>query len=190
MPLKTGFSRYCSRGHVHWVGVHRDRDGLVPETDLLAPWDGRCRLVKAGYDRGMFVAVADEDVPPDMRRHLITDRARAVHGKGKPRWWPARRDRCCDHFSRRRFGDVTYVTEYDSPAGPSGCPHGLDVHCHFDPTHLLRDCKTSFSWGFLYLDNFDEVKYLTGGRPRLCASVSACEILGLPRIPGKQLSGA
>ena len=63
MPLKTGFSRYCSRGHVHGVGVHRDRDGLVPETDLLASWDGRCRLVTAGYDRGMFVAVADEPEP-------------------------------------------------------------------------------------------------------------------------------
>ena len=36
------------------------------------------KIVKAGYDRGMFTAVKDEDVPVDKRGHLITNGAGGV----------------------------------------------------------------------------------------------------------------
>ena len=36
------------------------------------------KIVKAGYDRGMFTAGRDEDVPVDERAHLITNGAGGV----------------------------------------------------------------------------------------------------------------
>ena len=36
------------------------------------------KIVKAGYDRGMFTAVKDEDVPVDKGGHLITNGAGGV----------------------------------------------------------------------------------------------------------------
>ena len=67
--------------------LDRPRDFLLPEAELPdrhrgsrvrasdAEW---YKIIKAGYDRGMFVAVRDEDIPTDKRGHLITNGAGAV----------------------------------------------------------------------------------------------------------------
>ncbi|CAE7679050.1 unnamed protein product [Symbiodinium sp. CCMP2456] len=67
--------------------LDRPREFLLPEAELPDRHRGsRVRatetewhkIVKAGYDRGMFVAVRDEDVPVDKGGHLITNGAGAV----------------------------------------------------------------------------------------------------------------
>ena len=60
---------------------------LLPETELperhrgsrvRASDEAWFKIVKAGYDRGMFTAGRDEDVPVDKRAHLITNGAGGV----------------------------------------------------------------------------------------------------------------
>ncbi|CAE7668538.1 unnamed protein product [Symbiodinium sp. CCMP2592] len=62
-------------------------DYLLPEAELPERHRGSrvraseeewFKIVKSGYDRGMFVAVSDSDVPVDKRGHLITNGAGGV----------------------------------------------------------------------------------------------------------------
>ena len=62
--------------------IQNPADYLLPETELPERHRGSrvrasdeewFKIVKAGYDRGMFTAVKDEDVPVDKGGHLITN---------------------------------------------------------------------------------------------------------------------
>ncbi|CAE7038055.1 unnamed protein product [Symbiodinium sp. CCMP2592] len=195
------------------------------------------KIVKAGYDRGMFTAVKDEDVPVDRKGHLITNRAGGV---AKVKQQTGAQD------SLPYIGQLTAILadkdsymvldsedlhsafnlfwmppvwapyfsfakkpERDGEAGADGSSHGLDVgryaHPGGDQAHLLCDCEgdqplpEGESNTVLYLDNFDEIRYLNAeialreeGQPSENHGrfVTACEMLGLPRNLGKQLSGA
>ena len=67
--------------------LDRPRDFLLPEAELPDRHRGSKvrasdeewhKIVKAGYDRGMFVAVDDREIPRDKQGHLITNGAGAV----------------------------------------------------------------------------------------------------------------
>ncbi|CAE7232215.1 unnamed protein product [Symbiodinium sp. CCMP2592] len=67
--------------------LNNPRDYLLPETELPERHRGSrvrasetewFKIVKAGYDRGMMVAVREEDIPQDRRGHLITNGAGGV----------------------------------------------------------------------------------------------------------------
>ncbi|CAE7940374.1 unnamed protein product, partial [Symbiodinium necroappetens] len=69
------------------TALDRPRDFLLPEAELPERHRGSKvrasdeewrKIVKAGYDRGMFVAVDDREVPRDKQGHLITNGAGAV----------------------------------------------------------------------------------------------------------------
>ncbi|CAE7177202.1 unnamed protein product [Symbiodinium necroappetens] len=69
------------------TALDRPRDFLLPEAELPERHRGSKvrasdeewhKIVKAGYDRGMFVSVDDREVPRDKQGHLITNGAGAV----------------------------------------------------------------------------------------------------------------
>ena len=108
--------------------IQDPRAFLLPETELperhrgsrvRATDDEWYKIVKAGYDRGMFTAVRDEDVPLDRAGHLITNGAGAGAAE------------CSSHVP---FSSVFGASDLGSPPPPPPCTktcsssYGRDVH--------------------------------------------------------------
>ncbi|CAE7227472.1 unnamed protein product [Symbiodinium sp. CCMP2592] len=269
--------------------IQNPADYLLPETELPERHRGSrvrasdqewFKIVKAGYDRGMFTAVKDEDVPVDRRGFLITNGPGGV-AKNKVqdgvtvemqrfisilcptneamRLLPGAQD------SLPYVGQLTAIlAEKDSyltldsedlhsafnlfRMPPAWAPYfsfakkvrgdalGLSARIEVRPgltvvpmgwtsavtliqaaaaiRHISYEIARVPSFGdvskdrplpsegpltVLYLDNFDELRYLKkeiaeaeAGQPseNHLKFITACEMLGLPRNLGKQLSGA
>ncbi|CAE6967009.1 unnamed protein product [Symbiodinium sp. CCMP2592] len=244
------------------------RDYLLPETELPERHRGSkvratdeewYKIVKAGYDRGMFVPVSDDEVPVDRRGHLITNGAGAV-AKTKvvagrtevaqrfisvlcpmnDAMVPSRDSYLVIDsedlqsafnlfrlplawapffgFAKKVRGDALGLSRHETVRPPlrvvpMGWTSAVTLiqaairHISYEIARIPpygdvrkdQPLPAGDTHTVLYLDNFDEVRYLKeetaekeAGQPseNHRRFITACELLGLPRNLGKQLCGA